>query len=115
MTHTARAVFTFKSAEKKAAFISFCSGERGLGITRAWEGCISIECFESEDNPLEITIWQKWESAANHEAYVAMRKEAGDFDMLSGWVSAAPDIKALHPVDMESDEEKIKAISLMSF
>ena len=64
MTHTARAVFTFKSAETKAAFINFCSGERGLDITRAWEGCISIECYESADNPLEMTIWQKWESAS---------------------------------------------------
>ena len=110
MTHTARAVFTFKSAETKAAFINFCSGERGLGITRAWEGCISIECYESADNPLEMTIWQKWESASNHEAYVAMRKEAGDFDMLADWVAAPPDIKALHPVDMVTDEEKIHAI-----
>ena len=110
MTHTARAIFTFKSAEKKATFINFCSGERGLCLARDWNGCISIECYESADNPLEMTIWQKWESAANQQAYIAMRKEAGDFDMLADWVVAPPVIGTLHPVDMESDEEKIKAI-----
>jgi len=33
-SHTVRAVFTFKDDESKNAFITFCNGERGLGITR---------------------------------------------------------------------------------
>jgi len=110
MTHTARAIFTFKNTQTKQDFIKFCNGERGLSITRAWDGCISIDCFESDDNPLEITIWQKWESKEAHESYVGMRKEKGDFDKLAGWVSAPPDIKALNPVDFVTDEEKIHAI-----
>ena len=108
--HTVRAVFTFKDNESKKAFITFCNGERGLGITRAWEGCKAIECYETEDNRLEMTIWQKWASKENHESYIAMRKEKGDFDMLGGWVSAPPDIKSLHPIDFVSDEEKVEAV-----
>ena len=109
-SHTVRAVFTFKDDESKNAFITFCNGDRGLGITRAWEGCQSIECYESEDNPREITIWQKWDNKESHESYVAMRKEKGDFDMLGGWVSAPPDIKSLHPVDFVSDKDKVLAV-----
>lgn len=109
-SHTVKAVFTFKDDESKNKFVTFCNGENGLGVTREWPGCQSIECYESETNPREIVIWQKWATKENHESYVSMRKEKGDFDMLSDWVCSPPNIVALNPVDFVTDEVKVESV-----
>ena len=109
-SHTVSAVFTFKDVESKNKFITFCNGDRGLSITRAWPGCQSIECYETEENPNKVTIWQKWDNHESHESYVKMRHEKGDFDMLGEWVEAPPEISSLRPVNFSSDEEVIRSI-----
>lgn len=108
--HTVSAVFTFKDAESKSKFINFCNGEKGLGVTRAWPGCQSIQVYETEENPNKLIIWQKWDNHESHESYVKMRHEKGDFDMLGEWVESPPEISALRPVDFSSDEETVKSV-----
>ena len=49
-SHTVKAVFTFKDGGGKDKFVEFCNSENGLSVTRAWEGCQSIECYESSEN-----------------------------------------------------------------
>ena len=41
------AVFTLKDTESKDKFVTFCNGENGLSITRAWKGCKSLNMYES--------------------------------------------------------------------
>jgi ketosteroid isomerase-like protein/quinol monooxygenase YgiN len=108
--HTVSAVFTFKNAESKSKFINFCNGEKGLGVTRSWPGCKSIECYEVSDNTNKIIIWQKWENKESHESYVKHRHDEGSFNMLGEWVEGPPEISALVPVNFESDEETIRNI-----
>ena len=108
--HTVSAVFTFKNAECKSKFIDFCNGEKGLGVTRSWPGCKSIECYEVSDNPNKIIIWQKWENKESHESYVKHRHDEGSFDMLGEWVEGPPEISALVPVNFDSDEDTIRNI-----
>ena len=108
--HTAKAVFTFKDQECKEKFIDFCNGENGLSVTRGWEGCHSIDCYEKHDNKLAIVIWQKWASKESHESYVKHRHEDGSFDFLGELISCPPDISALRPVIFKSDEEQIKDV-----
>ena len=86
-SHTVSAVFTFKDSGCKDTFINFCNGKNGLSVTRGWEGCQSIECYEREDNPNSIIISQKWASKENHESYVKFRHDEGDFAFLSGLIS----------------------------
>ena len=109
-SHTVSAVFTFKDNESKTKFINFCNGERGLGVTRAWAGCQSIEVYETEENPNKLIIWQKWDNHESHESYVKMRHEKGDFDMLGEWVESPPEISSLKPVNFSSDEEQVRRI-----
>lgn len=108
--HTVSAVFTFKDNVSKTKFINFCNGERGLGVTRAWPGCLSIECYETEENSNKLIIWQKWDNHESHESYVKMRHEKGDFDMLGEWVESPPEISSLKRVNFSSDEEQVKSI-----
>lgn len=109
-THTVKASFTFKDNTSKDKFINFCNGEKGLSITRGWDGCLSIDCYEKEDDHLTVIIWQKWASPANHESYVKFRHDDGSFDFLGELISCPPEISALHPVVFKTDEEKIKDI-----
>ena len=108
--HTACAVFTFKDKESKVKFIDFCNGPKGLSVTRAFDGCVSIECYEKHDNSLSIVIWQKWQSKSHHEAYVKHRHEDGSFTFLHDLIASPPDINGLSPLVMMSDEDQIKQI-----
>jgi quinol monooxygenase YgiN len=110
MSHTVSAVFTFKDLDSKNKFINFCNGETGLSVTRAWEGCQSIDCYESQVNPLQITIWQKWSGPAAHESYVKHRHDDGSFDFLGELISSPPEINPLQPVLFKTDAEQIEGI-----
>ena len=108
--HTVKAVFTFKDQESKEKFITFCNGDNGLSVTRSWEGCHSIDCFESFDNPMSVVIWQKWASKENHESYVKHRHEDGSFDFLGELIASPPEIVSLRPVVFKTDEEQIREV-----
>lgn len=110
MSHTVSAVFTFKDNASKNKFIDFCNGDNGLSVTRAWKGCQSIECYESHENELQVTIWQKWDGPEHHEAYVKHRHEDGSFDFLGELIQCPPEIKPLKPVNFTSDTDQIKSI-----
>jgi ketosteroid isomerase-like protein/quinol monooxygenase YgiN len=108
--HTAYAIFTFKDSLSRRKFIEFCNGSNGLSVTRGYDGCKSIECYENQENPLTLMIWQKWESKSHHEAYVKFRHDDGSFAFLGDLVAAPPDINGLSPLEMTSDEEQIKQV-----
>lgn len=110
MSHTVSAVFTFKDLASKNKFIDFCNGDNGLSITRGWKGCQNIDCFESQTNPLQMTIWQKWNSSADHESYMKFRHDDGSFDFLKELVASPPDINPLQPVLFKTDAEQIEAV-----
>lgn len=110
MSHTVSAVFTFKNSSSKDMFIDFCNGDNGLSVTRAWDGCKSIDCFESHTNPLQVTIWQKWVSPQAHESYVKHRHDDGSFDFLGELISSPPEINPLRPVLFQSNEQQIRDI-----
>ena len=108
--HTVKATFTFKDQVSKERFIDFCNGDKGLSVTRGWDGCVSIDCYEKHDDPLAVVIWQKWETAANHESYVKFRHDDGSFDFLGELISCPPEISALHPLLFKSDKEQIEDV-----
>ena len=108
--HTVSASFSFKNVNSKREFINFCNGDNGLDITRNKKGCILIECYEKQDDPNTIIIWQKWESKEDHEAYVKFRHDDGSFEFLGELIRSPPEISALAHVDFTSDEDKIKKV-----
>ena len=110
MSHTVKAVFTFKDHSSRDKFIDFCNGPRGLDVTRGWDGCVSIDCYEVSDNPLEVVIWQKWKDHASHESYVKFRHDDGSFDFLGELISSPPVISGLRPLVFKNDEEQIRDV-----
>lgn len=110
MPYTVSALFTFKDNESKNKFITFCNGDKGLSVTRAFEGCQTLELYESRGNPLQLTIWQQWASQESQEKYIKFRHEDGSFKFLGELVASPPEITPLRPVVMKTDKEQIEEI-----
>ncbi len=109
-SHTVKAVFTFKDHASKNKFIEFCNGEKGLSVTRGWQGCQSFECYESHENPHQIIIWQKWDNPESHASYVQHRHENGSFEFLEGLISSPPEIVPLKSVSFVTDRDQIQQV-----
>ena len=104
------AVFTLKDQHSKDRFVTFCNGENGLSVTRAFDGCQSLEMYETYENPNKIVIWQRWESKEKQEAYIKHRHDDGSFDFLGELVACPPEINPIKELVMKTDEEKVKDI-----
>ena len=109
-SHTVKAVFTFKDNESKNKFVSWCTGVNGLSVTRSWKGNQSIECYESQENPNQITLWQKWDNQEAHASYVQHRHDDGTFDFFGPLFASPPEISALKSVRFQTDREQIEEI-----
>ena len=99
MSHTVCATFKFNDGQKQS-FLDILNGPDGLQVTRAWEGCISIDVFESSDNPNVLVIWQKWQSRSNQESYLEMRKSTGLFNEVMGLLSEPFEVLHLDSVSV---------------
>ena len=104
------AVFTLKDQHSKDRFITFCNGEKGLSVTRAFDGCQSLDMYEGNEDSNKIVIWQRWESKEKQEAYIQHRHEDGSFDFLGELVACPPEITPIKDMVMKTDEEKVKEI-----
>ena len=104
------AVFTLKDQESKDRFITFCNGENGLSIARSFDGCISLDMYEGNENTNKIVIWQRWESKEKQEAYIKFRHDDGSFDFLKEIVACPPEITPIKEMVMKTDEEKVKQV-----
>ena len=51
--------------------------KKGLSVTRAFDGCQSLDMYEGNENSNKIVIWQRWESKEKQEAYIQHRHEDG--------------------------------------
>ena len=75
MVHTVIATFKFKTPEDKQSMVDLLSSPQGLTVTRTFDGCIGIRCYEGEEDTM--VIFQEWESKAHHGMYLKMRQEEG--------------------------------------
>ena len=57
---TVKVLFTFKDKESKDEFVESCNRD-GLNVTRALEGCQTVECYDSSENSLQVVIMAKME------------------------------------------------------
>ncbi len=104
------AVFTMKDQHSKDRFISFCNGENGLSVTRAFDGCQSLEMYDGHEDSKKIVIWQRWESKEKQQAYIQHRHEDGSFDFLGELVASPPEIIPIQEMVMKTDEEKVRDV-----
>ena len=93
------ATFTFVEG-KKAEFLELLHGPEGLQLTREFEGCISIDCYDDQDDENSLVLIQEWDSRENHENYLNMRKDTGMFDLLDDMLAVPLKPVYLTPVDV---------------
>ena len=104
------AVFTLKDQQSKNRFIEFVNGENGLIIARKFDGCISIDFYESREDAMKLIIWQRWESKEKQEAYIKFRHDDGTFDLLKELVASPPAITPIKEMVMKTEEEKVRDV-----
>jgi len=99
MSHTVCATFKFKDGQKQN-FLDILSGPDGLQVTRGWEGCVSTNVFESSEDTNLLVVWGKWNSQANHDSYLEMRKSTGLFDQVMDMLSEPFEVLHLDSVSV---------------
>jgi len=68
-----------------------------LPDTRAYDGCISLDVCNSDDN---FVIVAQWESREHQEKYLAWRIEQGAFEKLGGLLEDETSIRYFETLDI---------------
>ena len=93
--HKVMATFNFKSVDDKKWFLNLLDGDDGLSVTRKAEGNVDIQLCTSNLDECQVLVWQTWETQANHEAYLQMRKDSGLFDEVTSRLNGELQINRL--------------------
>ena len=64
-----------------------------LPDTRGYDGCISLDTLQNQEDPDTIMLVENWESKAHYDKYLAWRKETGAFDQLASALAGEPSIR----------------------
>jgi len=62
----------------------------GIALTKAANGCISVEGRLSDDDEETMIFWGKWASQEDHDNYMKMRMDSGFMDKMKPKMSAEP-------------------------
>ena len=100
MTYTFLTVFHFKDMASKKAFLHFSKSKHGISLTRDYQGCQSINLYDSNLDSLKVIIIQKWDSKKNKKAYLEMRAKEGTHDYFNTLVSTPMELELLTPIAM---------------
>ena len=70
-----------------------------LPDTRSYDGCISLELIQNQDDPDVLIAYECWETREHYEKYFAWRKETGALDKLAPLLVDAPNIRYFNLTD----------------
>lgn len=48
-----------------------------LADTRAFDGCVSVDVVQEQDDPTHVILIEVWEAAGDHRAYMTWRASSG--------------------------------------
>ena len=68
-----------------------------LSVTRSAEGCQGVEVGTDMDDGGRVLLMERWETRANHEAYLGARAEDGSSAKMGKMLTAAPTITYTEP------------------
>ena len=74
--------------------------ENILTFTRSYDGCIDVQVIINQDNPLNIVLFETWQSRQHYEKYHVWREEAGGFNSLRAIMSRRPSIRYFDNLDI---------------
>lgn len=64
-----------------------------LPDTRAYAGCISLDLYQSQDDPDTLIAYEQWESKEHYQKYLGWREETGALGQLASAIEGAPSIR----------------------
>jgi quinol monooxygenase YgiN len=70
-----------------------------LPDTRAYAGCQGIDIYSNLDEAGNLVFYERWESRAHYQKYLAWRTETGAMDRLGALLKAPPSIRYYERVD----------------
>ena len=70
-----------------------------LPDTRAYEGIIDINVLQNQDDPDSLIAYERWETRAHYEKYLAWRTETGVIDALDEATVGEPSIRYFDVTD----------------
>ena len=85
--------------QKRRAASKFCVRIQGqtswkpaelLPDTRAYDGCLSVDVYQDQDNPGYICLVEDWESKVHQQRYQAWRDESGIAEVVGPFLAGEP-------------------------
>jgi len=61
-----------------------------LPDTRAYDGCLSVDVYQDQDNPGYICLVEDWESKVHQQRYQAWRDESGIAEVVGPFLAGEP-------------------------
>ena len=98
-TYKFMSIFDFKDSESKQKFLNFVDGENGIKITRNYQGCISINIYNSKNNPNQLIMIQEWNSKKSKRSYLEMRQKEGTHQFFETLVNKSVELDLITPIN----------------
>jgi len=70
-----------------------------LPDTRAYEGCISVDVHQNQDDTDVVVLVEQWQTRAHYEKYFAWREETGVVAQLVERIDGPPSLRYFDPTD----------------
>ena len=70
--------------------VEFFLSPKGLGVTRAYKGCIQFDVLTEVNDLDAVRIYEKWESKEAWDDYTQFRAQSGAMDFLKSKLADAP-------------------------
>ena len=70
-----------------------------LPDTRSYDGCISVEFIQNQDDPDTLIAYERWETREHYEKYFKWRTESGTLTPLGPLVEGPPSIRYFNITD----------------
>jgi quinol monooxygenase YgiN len=71
-----------------------------LPDTRAYAGCQGIDIYSNSDDENNLVFYERWDSRAHYDKYLAWRTETGVVNQLGAKLAAPPSIRYFERVDV---------------
>ena len=70
-----------------------------LPDTRNYDGCVSVDVFQNQDDADTLIIMGKWQSKVHFETYLDWRNETGIFERFSEMIEGPPNTHFFNDTD----------------
>ena len=70
-----------------------------LPDTRAYDGCMSVDVYQNQDDTDVVVLVEQWQTRAQYEKYFAWREETGAVAQLVERLDGPPSLRYFDPTD----------------